>query len=83
MSATIVSKFEQLQKDTDAENAIMDKLSQKTEKAKVLSVKLNYTTKILDDLEFDKTIFQSCISDISQYLHRLMETSDSLLTILV
>lgn len=61
----------------------MDKLAQKTKKANVLSVKLHYKTKRLDDLELDKTIFQSCISDINQYLQRLMETCDSLLTILV
>lgn len=57
MNASIVSKIEQLHNDLPAKNAIMDKLAQKTKKANVLSVKLHYKTKRLDDLESDKTIF--------------------------
>lgn len=83
MCASKVSKIKQLQKDLTAENEIMDKLVQKTEKAKVLFVNLNYTTTHLDDLDSDKTIFRSYILDINQYLQRLMETHDSILTISV
>lgn len=61
----------------------MDKLAQKTKKAKVLSVKMHYTTKRLDDLESEKTVFRSYILEINQYLQRLLETHDSMLTILV
>lgn len=83
MSASIVSKIKQLQKDLAAKNAIMDKLDQKTEKAKVLSVKLNYTTTCLDHLESTTTIYQSYISKINQFLQSLIESRDSELTISV
>lgn len=43
------------------ENTIMDKLAQKIGKAKVVSVKLNYTKKRLDDFESEKTVIKSCV----------------------
>lgn len=61
----------------------MDKLVEKTEKAKKNSVKLHYRNKRVDDLESEKTILKSCVSEINKYMHRLVETRDSLLTISV
>lgn len=60
LNSYVLIKIEQLQKDLAMENTIMDKLAQKIEKAKVVSVKLNYTKKRLDDFESEKTVIKSC-----------------------
>lgn len=65
MTSSIVSKIEKLQADLATENAIMDKLSIKTEKVKVLSTKLSYATKHLDDLASEKAVIKSRVSDIN------------------
>lgn len=83
LNSSNVSNIEQLQKDLVVENAIVDKLAENTEKAKVLSVKLHYTNKCLDDLKSDRIMFWSCILEINQYLQRLLETRDSMLTVSV
>lgn len=61
----------------------MDKLAEKTEKDKFLSVNLLYTNKRLHNLESKKTMFTSCVSEINQYMHRLMESCESMLTVFV
>ncbi|CAI9293756.1 unnamed protein product [Lactuca saligna] len=61
----------------------MDKLDQKTEKSKVLLLKLNYANWHLDDLELEKTVLMSCVSEVNQYLQHIIETCDSLITVLV
>lgn len=61
----------------------MDKLSAKTEKVKVLSLKLNYVTKHLDDLLSKKVVIKTCDFEINQYFHRMLETRDSILTVSV
>lgn len=61
LNASIVSKIERLQKDLAVENNIMDKLAAKTEKAKVLSVKLHSTIKRLDDLESKRIVIKSSV----------------------
>lgn len=76
-----VSKIEQPQKDLATENTLMDTLAQKTEKVKVLSVKLSYTNKHMDHLVSETAVFWSCVSYINQYLHNLIETRDSMLTV--
>lgn len=81
LNASIISKIEQLQKDLAAENAIMDKLATKNEKSKVLSIKLNYVNKHLDDLETKKASIRSCVSEINHYLQCLMETQHSMLIV--
>lgn len=83
MVAYIVSKVEQLQQDLATENTLMDTLSQKNEKVKVLSVKLSYATKRLDHMELEKVVFQSSVSNINQYLYSLIETRDSMLMVSV
>ena len=47
------------------------------------SLKLNYATKYLDDLESKKAAIKSCMSKVNQYLHCLVETRDSILTMSV
>lgn len=83
MNASIVLKIEQLQKDLVAGNTIMDKLVAKTEKVKVLSLKLNYVNKHLYDLATEKVVIKSCVSEINQYLQCLVETWDCMLTVSV
>lgn len=61
----------------------MDQLAEKTQKARVLSIKLQYNNKRVDDLESEKTIIKSCASEINQYLQRLVETRDSVFTVSV
>ncbi|CAI9278050.1 unnamed protein product [Lactuca saligna] len=56
---------------------------EKTQKARVLSVKLQYNHKRVDDLESEKTVVKSCDSEINQYLQRLFETHDSIFIISV
>lgn len=72
LNVFIVSKTEQLQKVLAVENNLMDKLAKKSEKAKLLSVKLHYTNKHLDHLESKNTMIKSCVSEINQYLQRLI-----------
>lgn len=61
----------------------MDKLAQKIEKTKVLSVKLNYANLYLDDLESEKIVLKSCVLEVNEYLHHILDTRDSLLTVVV
>lgn len=61
----------------------MDQLAEKTQKAKVLSEKLKNATKHVVDLENERTIVKSYVSEINQYLMRLIETRDSLFTVLI
>lgn len=61
----------------------MDKLAQKTEKAKILSVKLQYATRHVDSLESENFFLKSCVSEVNQYLRSIIETCDSLLTVSV
>ncbi|CAI9298949.1 unnamed protein product [Lactuca saligna] len=44
----------------------MDQLAEKAQKAKVLSIKLQYTNKHMDDLKSEKTIIKICVSEINQ-----------------
>lgn len=80
MSASIVSKIEKLQEDLAAENDLMVKLAVKTEKAKTLSLKLNYTTRRVDELENEREIVKICISKVNQFLRGLVDTRNSILT---
>lgn len=59
LTSSIVSKIEKLQEELAAENKIMDELTEKTQKAKVFSVKLKSATKDIVDLEDERTIVKS------------------------
>lgn len=61
----------------------MDQLAKKTQKAKVLLVKLQYANKHIHNLEYEKTVVKSRVSEINQYLQRLVETRDSVFTVSV
>lgn len=78
LTSSIISKIEKLQEDLAVEYKIMDELAKKTQKAKVLSVTLKNATKHNDGLEDERTLVKACVSEINQYLMRLVETHDSL-----
>lgn len=61
----VVWKIGKLQKDLATEKNLMDKLAQKTEKEKVLLVKLTYANKHMDGLESEKTVLKSCVSEVN------------------
>lgn len=83
LTSIVASKIEKLQADLATENNLMDKLAEKIEKSKVLSVNLQYANERVDDLEFEKTVVKSCASEINQYLQWLVETHDSLFIVSV
>lgn len=81
LNTFVVSKIDKPHKDLATENNLMDKVAQKTEKEKVLQVKLTYANKHLDDLESKKTVRKSCFSEVNHYLHYIVGTRDSLLSL--
>ena len=52
----------------------MDALALKTEKVKVLTVKLENTKKRVNDLLYEKTTIKSCIADVNGLLSDIIET---------
>lgn len=83
LNTTIVLKIDQLQKDLATENNLMDQLALKTEKAQLLSVKLTYANKHIEDMESEKAIVKCSVSDVNKYLQNLIESRDSLVTVSV
>lgn len=79
--SSISAKIEKLQDDLVMENKIMDELAVKTEKLKVMYVKLTHTNQHIDELKSEKVVIKSCMDNINLYLHNLIETRDSLLTV--
>lgn len=61
----------------------MDQFAENTHKAKVLSIKLQYAKKHMDDLEYEKIVVKSCVSKINMYMQHLVETHDSVFTVSV
>lgn len=61
----------------------MDELAVKTEKMKVLNVKLSYANKQIDELKSEKVVIKSCVSDVNVDLYNLIETCESLLAVYV
>lgn len=61
----------------------MDALAKKTQKSKVLFVKLKIVTKHVDDHENERNIVKICVPGINQYPLRLVDTPNSLFTVLV
>ncbi|CAI9276276.1 unnamed protein product [Lactuca saligna] len=61
----------------------MVQLAEKTQKSKVLSIKMKIATKHVDDIDNERNIVKSCLSGINQYPLRLVETPNSLFTVSV
>lgn len=83
LNASILTKIEKLQQDLAAENKIMDQLAEKIQKAKVLSEKVKNASRHIVDLEDERAISESYVSEINQYLIRLVQNRKSLFTVSV
>ncbi|CAI9271214.1 unnamed protein product [Lactuca saligna] len=70
-----------MKEDLVLENKIMDELAVKTEKVKVLSIKLSSTNKKIDEFKSEKAVIKSCVATLNTNLHSLIETDDYLLNI--
>ncbi|CAI9265360.1 unnamed protein product [Lactuca saligna] len=68
LNSFISSKITKLQEDLATESKIMDALAIKTEKVKVLTVKLENAEKRVNDLLSEKPVMKSCIADVKLYL---------------
>ncbi|CAI9278325.1 unnamed protein product [Lactuca saligna] len=79
--SSITEKITKLQADLVTESKIMDALSIKEEKYKVLETKLQYTHKQVDDLIAEKAVTCSCISDVTELLSDIIETHDLMTSI--
>ena len=80
---SISSEIAKLHEDLTLENKITDEIAIKTEKAKVLSIKLTHANKHFDNLLSEKAGMKSCIADVNAYLNNFIKTHDSLITIYV
>ncbi|CAI9299729.1 unnamed protein product [Lactuca saligna] len=65
------------------ESKIMDSLSIKTKKVKVLIVNLEHVEKDIQDLIAEKAIMKSCISDVNGFISDIIKTKDPMITITV
>lgn len=74
LQASITFKLDKLQEALAVKNSLMDKLTMKTEKIKVLSVKLSHATHHIDELQSEKFVIKICVGDVHQYLLNLIET---------
>ncbi|CAI9266380.1 unnamed protein product [Lactuca saligna] len=83
LQTSISSKIEKLQADLAIKNVLMDKLSIKTEKEKVVSTHLSHANKEIEDLKSEKAIIKRCVADVNAHMHNLIKTRDSLLTVSV
>ncbi|KAI3701012.1 hypothetical protein L2E82_45654 [Cichorium intybus] len=80
LASSLNAKVEKLQQDLAMENQVMVQLAEKNQKVKVLYVKLKHASEQLDTVTNENAVIKSCVSDISSYLQRVVETNDSLLT---
>lgn len=83
LTSSVLSKIEKLQEDLATKNKIMDELTEKTQKNKVLSEKLKNATQSKTNLEEEHSLVKGCISEINNYLMRLVKTCHSLFTVSV
>lgn len=75
--AFISSKIEKPQEDLATKSKIMNRIAIKTEKIKVLCVKLSHANQQINELKSKKAVFKSCVADVNAHLHSLIETRDS------
>ncbi|CAI9274444.1 unnamed protein product [Lactuca saligna] len=72
-----------LQNDLAMKSKVMDALTMKTEKIKVLSLKLENAEKKVKDQLSEKAVMRSCISDVAGLLSDIIETRDPMILITV
>lgn len=81
LPSSVVLWIEKLQADLTIENKIMDELAEKNQKTKVLAQKLKHTTQHNANLEEERSLIKGCISEVNQYLTRIVETRKSSFTV--
>ncbi|CAI9280548.1 unnamed protein product [Lactuca saligna] len=82
-NSSISSQIFKLQDDLAMERKIMNALAVKTEKVKVLTVKLKNAEKQVNDLLSEKVTMKTCIAEIIGMLLDIIETRDLMITIMV
>lgn len=81
--AIIYSQIEKLHTDLAMENKIVNELTIKTDKVKVLSVKLNQVNMQIDEGKFKKAVMQSYVADINSLLSNIVESCYPLIHITI
>ena len=61
----------------------MDALARKTEKVKVLDLKLQHSEQQVKGMLFERAVVRSCISNVTSLLSDIIETMDSMISIIV
>ncbi|CAI9261279.1 unnamed protein product [Lactuca saligna] len=79
LNSSITSKIEKLQDDLATESKIMDALALKTEKVKVLTIKLDHAKKKINEHLSEKIVIKSCIAYVNALLSHIIETRDSMI----
>ncbi|CAI9298866.1 unnamed protein product [Lactuca saligna] len=80
---SISSKIYKIQDDLTMERKIMDAISVKTEKFKVLTIKIENVEKQVNDLLSENAAMKSYIIDVTSMLLDIIETRDSMIMIMV
>ncbi|CAI9289761.1 unnamed protein product [Lactuca saligna] len=82
LKSSISSQLSRHQDDLAMERKIMDALEAKTEKVKVLTIKLENAEKQVNSLLSEKAVMKSYITDVTSMLSYIIETKDSMITIM-
>ncbi|CAI9261136.1 unnamed protein product [Lactuca saligna] len=72
-----------LQDDLAMESKIMNGLARNTKKVKVLAFKLQHFEKKVKDLLSERVVVRSCISNVTILLSDIIETRDSMISVIV
>ncbi|CAI9269315.1 unnamed protein product [Lactuca saligna] len=80
--SSISSQITKLQDELATESKIMDSLDIKTEKVKVLNVKLEAAEIQVNDLLSERVVMRSCITNVIGLLSDIIETRDPMITII-
>ncbi|CAI9268127.1 unnamed protein product [Lactuca saligna] len=83
LNSSISAKIQKLYDDLATKSKIMDSLSSKTAKVKVLTVQLVTTNSQIDELISESAVMKRCIANVNSLLSYIIETHDSLITIII
>ncbi|CAI9271301.1 unnamed protein product [Lactuca saligna] len=79
---SLSSYITKLQDDLAMESKVMDALARKTEKVKLLDQKLQRSERQVKDLLSEKAVVRSCITDVTSLLSDIIETRESMISIM-
>ncbi|CAI9268992.1 unnamed protein product [Lactuca saligna] len=79
--ATLSSQLSQLKDELVKESSLKDSIALKTEEGKVLTTKLEASETQVNDLLYERAVMRSCITDVVSMLLKIIEASDSMITI--